>query len=125
MKYLLDTHIFIWAMENKKKLPERIKNEITNPSNIIFISVATVWEIILKTTKKKLRAPKDITGDIAASNFQLLSIQIEHVLEVKKLPLYHSDPFDRILIAQAKTEDLVLITSDPKIWKYNIALVKA
>lgn len=125
MRYLLDTHVFIWAMENKKRLPESIKNEIINPSNTIFVSVATVWELIIKSAKKKLKAPKDIKGDIAASNFQLLSIEIEHVLNVRKLPDIHKDPFDRILITQAKVEKLTLITSDPKIWKYKIPSIKA
>lgn len=125
MRYLIDTHIFIWAMENKKSLSESIKNEITDPNNTVFISVATVWEIIIKNAKKKLKAPKDIKGDIEASNFQLLPIGIEHVLEVKKLLNIHKDPFDRILIAQTKAEGLTLITSDAKIWKYKIPLVKA
>ncbi len=125
MRYLLDTHVFIWAMENKKRLPESIKNEIINPDNTIFVSVATIWEIIIKSAKKKLKAPKDIKSDIASSNFQTISIDVEHVLEVKKLPLYHNDPFDRILIAQARTENLTLITSDEKIWKYELSLIKA
>lgn len=125
MRYLLDTHVFIWAMEKKKRLPESIKNEITNPDNIIFISVATVWEIIIKSAKKKLKTPKDIKGDIAASNFQLLSIEVEHVLGIKELPGIHKDPFDRILISQAKIENLTLITSDEKIWKYKTPLIRA
>lgn len=125
MRYLLDTNVFIWAMENKKSLPESIKNELIDQNNTILVSVATVWEIIIKSAKKKLKTPKDIKGDIVASNFQLLSIEIEHVLEVKKLPDIHKDPFDRILIAQAKVERLTLITSDEKIWKYNLSLVRA
>lgn len=125
MKYLIDTHVFIWAMENKKRLAEDIKQEITNPDNTVFVSIATIWEIIIKSAKKKLKAPKDIKGDIQASNFQLLPIELEHVLEVRKLPDIHKDPFDRIIISQAKAENLTLITSDEKIWKYNIPLIKA
>lgn len=121
--YLLDTHIFIWGMEESIRLSKDIKLKISDPSNKVFISVATVWEIIIKRAKKGLNVPKDIVGGIKASGFQLLSIEVAHVLEVEKLPLYHKDPFDRILIAQAKVENLTLITSDQKFQKYKLALV--
>lgn len=125
MNYLLDTHVFIWAMEDKKRLTEKIKSEISDSRNKVFISVVTVWEMIIKSAKKKLKVPKSIKVDILKGKFQLLPIEIEHVLEVEGLPLYHNDPFDRILIAQAKVEGLIIITADPKIWKYRLSLVKA
>lgn len=124
MRYLLDTQIFIWAMEENKRLSQDTKSKISDPNNKIFVSVATVWEIIIKK-RKGLKVPRDIPAGIQQSNFVLLSIDINHVLEVEELPGIHKDPFDRILIAQAKTENLTLITADPKIWKYNISLIKA
>ena len=124
MKYLIDTHIFIWAMEENKRLPLDIKARISDPNNKVFVSVTSIWEIIIKK-RKGLKVPKDILGGIKKSNFVLLSIDINHVLEVENLPLYHGDPFDRILIAQAKVENLTLITSDEKIWKYNLPMVRA
>lgn len=124
MMYLLDTHVFIWAMEENKRLSQDIKSKISDPDNKIFVSVATVWEIIIKK-RKGLKVPGDIPAGIQKSNFILLSIDINHVLEIEKLPGIHKDPFDRILIAQAKAEGLTLITSDKKIWKYKIALIKA
>ncbi len=121
--YLLDTHIFIWGMEGNAKLPKDIKLKISDPNNKVFVSVATVWEIIIKRAKKGLSIPKDIVGGIKASGFQLLSIEIAHVLEVEKLPFYHKDPFDRILIAQARVENLTLITADQKFKKYKLPLL--
>lgn len=124
MKYLLDTHIFIWAMEKNKRLTQDIKAIISDPNHKVFVSIATVWEIILKK-RKGLKIPKDIVGGIQKSNFILLPIDVNHVLGVEKLPNFHKDPFDRILISQAKAERLTLITCDPKIKKYKLSLISA
>lgn len=125
MKYLLDTHVFIWAMEGSKRLKKDIKNEISNSKNKIFVSVVTIWEISIKRSLKKLKTPFDIEASIKKTDLQIIPIQITHALAVEKLPLHHKDPFDRILISQAKVENLTLITSDQKIWKYNLKLLKA
>ncbi len=125
MKYLLDTHVFIWAMEGSKRLKKDIKNEISNSKNKIFVSVVTIWEISIKRSLKKLKTPFDIEAAIKKTDLQIIPIQITHALAVEKLPLHHKDPFDRILISQARVENLTLITSDQKIWKYNLKLLKA
>lgn len=124
MKYLLDTHTFIWVMERSRRIPKEIEGKISDPRNHVVVSVATVWEIIIKRMKKPLEMPKDILGGINQAGFVLLPIEIAHVLEVEKLPLLHKDPFDRMLISQAKVENLTLITADPKIWEYKIPLIK-
>lgn len=124
MRYLLDTHIFIWWMENKR-LSNKLMNLLNDPENEVYLSVVNVWEIVIKNAKGKIKPPKDIKGGIQNSGFLVLSIEVSHALEVEKLPDYHNDPFDRILIAQAKVEKLTLITSDEKIWRYNLSLVKA
>ncbi len=124
MRYLLDTHIFIWAMEKNKRLTQDIKAKISDPSNDVFVSIITVWEIILKK-RKGLKVPRDIVSGIYKSNFILLSMDVNHVLGVEKLPYIHKDPFDRILVSQALAENLTLITSDAKIWKYKVSLIKA
>lgn len=80
--------------------------------------------MVIKKGKKKLKAPKDIEGGIKASGFSILPIEFFHVLAVEKLPLYHKDPFDRVLVAQSQVENLTLITSDQKIWKYDIDILK-
>lgn len=126
MRYLLDTHLFIWLMEDSRKISPEVKLLLKNSANQVFVSVVTVWEIAIKKSKG-LKIPKDIKGGIARAGFKLLPIEISHALEVEKLPLYrdHKDPFDRMLVSQAKAENLTLITSDQKIWKYKLSLLKA
>lgn len=120
----MDTQIFIWWMEENKKLPANIKSIIDDSVNHILISVITPWEIIIKIKAKKLKVPGNFANFIMNGIFEVLPIQIAHVLEVEKLPLHHKDPFDRILIAQSIVEGLTLITADEKIWKYNLKLLK-
>ncbi len=124
-KFLLDTHIFIWWMEKNKRLSDDLFDLINLSENEIFLSVATVWEIIIKKTKKKLKLSQDIKEAIDRNNFKVLPIEIAHILAIEKMPLIHGDPFDRILISQSKVEDLILITSDEKIWKYDAKILKA
>lgn len=126
MKYLLDTHLFIWAMEDNRRVPGKIKLLLKDPINEILISLVSVWEMVIKKSKGKLKVPKDIAGGVKEAGFKILPIEISHVLGVERLTTYkdHKDPFDRLLIAQAKVENLTLITSDPKIWQYKINLIK-
>lgn len=112
-------------MEENKRLSSGIKSIIDDPINRIFISVIIPWEIVIKIKAKKLHVPINFAESITNGIFEILPVQISHVLGLRKLPLYHKDPFDRILISQTKIENLTLITSDPKIWKYNVSLIKA
>lgn len=125
MRYLLDTHIFIWWMEKNSRLSKDIFSLLNNSQNQIFLSVASVWELVIKKAKKKLKIPKDVEGGIKASGFTPLNIEMLHILGIDKLPMYHNDPFDRIIISQAKVEHLTLITADEKILKYDLSLLKA
>lgn len=125
MKYLLDTHVFIWWMEENRRLSAETKAIIDDPLNDIFISVVTPWEIVIKIKAKKLKVPKNYASYVLNSIFELLPIEISHVLGIEKLPDIHKDPFDRILISQARAENLTLITHDPKIWEYKVPLIKA
>lgn len=125
MRFLLDTHVFIWAMEGSKKLSADIMIKISDPKNEIFISVATIWEIVLKRQAKKMKLAFNPVASIEKTGLKVIPIQIPHVLGIGELPLYHKDPFDRILIAQAIVENLTLVTSDEKIWKYKTSLIRA
>ena len=124
-KFLIDTHIWIWSMEKKKRLSENIFKLLNNPQNSIYISVATIWEMTIKAGRKKLKIPNNIEYVIKSAGFNILPIQLDHILRIKSLPAYHSDPFDRILIAQSQVENLTFITSDQKIWKYKLNILKA
>lgn len=121
-KFLLDTHIFIWWMEGKK-LGANISNLLQNPEGVIFLSAVSVWEMVVKKAKGKLRLPKDWKETIKDSSFEILPINFEHALALEHLPLHHNDPFDRMLVAQVKTEGLTMITADSKMKRYKIPIL--
>lgn len=110
-------------MENNKKVSPQVKTLLQDPGADVFISIASIWEMVIKQTKGQLKIPKGIEGGIESSGLMILPIEISHVLKTGKLPRYHNDPFDRILISQALVENLTLITSDKKIWKYHLKLI--
>lgn len=122
--FLLDTHVFIWLMQADKRINPNLRTLIQDPTNNIFISVATVWEIVIKKGLRKIKVPKDIEGGIKYAGLSIMPIELSHVLYVEDLPVYHKDPFDRILIAQAKVENLTFITHDKQIWKYDVDALK-
>lgn len=124
--YLLDTHLFLWSQIGDRKLVPQIENILTNRANHVFVSVISAWEISIKLRKNpNFRLKTSIKRAFEISDFEVLGISFKHVLELHKLPLYHNDPFDRMLIAQARAEKLTLITADRKIWEYEIPLLKA
>lgn len=121
-RFLLDTHIFIWWMEGKK-LGADISNLLQNPESVIFLSAVSVWEMVVKKAKGKLRLPQDWKKTIKDSRFEILPINLEYALTLESLPLHHNDPFDRMLIAQVKAESLTMITTDSKIKRYKIPIL--
>src|SRR5258708_4653813 len=114
MNYLLDTHIFLWFIDGDKKLSSEFRQIIESGKNVKFLSVASVWEILIKAKLDKLPNLTVPVGSILeqVESFRALDIKLPHVLEIGKLPNIHKDPFDRILIAQAKVENLILLTTD-------------
>ena len=125
MKYLVDTHIFLWWIDNPKRLKDSVRNILEDSKNQILSSVINGVEISIKQKKGKLRLKTTLQEMFEASGFDVLEVNLKHVFGLSKLPLYHSDPFDRILTAQAKVEGLTLITADEKIWKYKVSVMKA
>lgn len=123
MRYLLDTHIFLWWLTEDKKLIAFVRKIIKDPQNQIYVSVVNGWEISIKNRLGKLPLKTTLKECFEISTFEVLNINLDHILTLNKLPLYHSDPFDRMLIAQAKAEKLRLITSDDKIKKYDIKII--
>ncbi|MDB5282091.1 MAG: twitching motility protein PilT [Bacteroidota bacterium] len=123
MNLLLDTHAFIWFVENDKQLPEKTKKEIENEANIIFVSVASLWEITIKLSLGKLvvKSPlKKIIKEVADNGFELLPILPEHLLALNKLEYHHRDPFDRAIIAQSSCEELAIVSIDLAFDSYKI-----
>lgn len=118
MKYLLDTHTFIWSMENSSLLKPETKKIVEDASKTVFISMVTPWEITIKVMLKKLQLNIPITKLFNNLEFEILPIKLDHVLSLLKLAPIHKDPFDRMLVAQSKSEKLKILTSDPKITAY-------
>jgi PIN domain nuclease of toxin-antitoxin system len=123
MKLLLDTHILLWWLNQAQKLSPTEMETIANPDNLVFVSAVTAWEIVIKKMIGKLEAPDDLPAALAANNFLELPITIEHSQKLYRLPLHHQDPFDRMLVAQAMSADLTLMTRDPKLALYNIRII--
>ncbi len=120
MRYLLDTNIFLWWLNDDKKLKQVYRRLISNRDNIVLVSVASAWEISIKQKIGKLNLKSTLQTCFEKYDFEILAITFNHILMLDRLPLYHRDPFDRILIAQAKSENLTLITADPQMKKYNV-----
>ena len=129
MKYLLDTHIFIWWVLDNPKLSDNHKATIANTSNLIYLSSASTWEMIIKSSIGKINLPEQadifIKKQLDLNNFHLLDIKIDHTFEILKLPFIHKDPFDRILISQARYEEMILITDDIEIKKYDVLVAQS
>lgn len=125
MNLLLDTHVLIWALENNSALSESARDAIIDGSNMVFVSSASVWEISIKTAMGKLVVPDNLIEEIAIHRFTQLSINFDHAKLAGELPEIHKDPFDRMLIAQAMTEKLTLITNDSQISNYEVSVLGA
>lgn len=121
MQALLDTHIFLWLMSDSKKLKRQAKRFITE-ADAVFISAASIWEVSIKVALKRLAVnPADLVDAITQAGLVELPITAKHAAKVATLPTYpnHNDPFDRMLVAQALTEPLLLITDDALLAAYG------
>jgi PIN domain nuclease of toxin-antitoxin system len=127
MKYLLDTHIFIRWTLNHPGLSDRAAEIISDPDNLIYVSSASTWEIVIKSSVGKIVLPESpenfIWNQIDINDFNILNIKVAHTLGVLALPMIHKDPFDRILIAQAKSENMIIITDDALIKQYDVKVL--
>jgi PIN domain nuclease of toxin-antitoxin system len=128
MRYLLDTHIVIWAMVGSDKLSDRAYSILQNQDNAFYVSSASVWEVAIK---HRIRpedvpvAPGQMIRFCRDSGIVELPIGFEHAQKVSMLPAYHNDPFDRMLLAQASVEDLLLLSHDRKLPPYGDFVVLA
>jgi PIN domain nuclease of toxin-antitoxin system len=119
MNLLLDTHVFLWFVIQSPRLSKSIYRQIeTTP--VVYISAASLWEIVIKIQLNKLAAdPNELAAKIADSGFQELPVSVLHTLALERLPLHHRDPFDRILVAQAQVEHLRMLTCDASLKPYG------
>jgi PIN domain nuclease of toxin-antitoxin system len=115
MQYLIDTHTFLWFVGNAKELSQTAKKIIEAEQNEIFISIASLWEISIKTAIGKLTIKgkyESVMDDLNDNAIEILPINFAHTVEQNRLPFLHRDPFDRIIISQAMVENLIFISAD-------------
>ena len=122
MRLLLDTHVVLWWLLDDVRLSDETKALIDEEPDV-YLSAASVWEIAIKQGVGKLKEPAGLPERLRDSEFNDLPIRTEHAIVAGRLPLIHRDPFDRILIAQARCEDLTLVTGDPQIRRYDVAVL--
>lgn len=125
MNVLLDTHILLWWLADDPRLSERARQIIADAGNVVYTSSATAWEIAVKQALGKLRAEGNLEQEVREQGFEMLPITFAHAEELMGLPAIHRDPFDRMLVAQARVENLQLLTSDPQIFRYPANVIKA
>lgn len=118
MKLLLDTHVLLWWLDDPAQLSAAARDAIQDGANMVFVSAATAWEIVIKRELGKLNAPDNLDEVLRQCQFTPLVMTVAHALTVQSLPARHRDPFDRMLIAQARAERMTLVTRDPKILEY-------
>lgn len=124
MNLLLDTHVLLWWL-NGATLSKKSLAAIADSNNLVFVSAATIWEIRIKEALNKLAIPETFQDVLSNQPFILLNITHEHAHAIKDLPAYHSDPFDRMLVAQAKAEGFTLVTRDVHLKKYRVPILAA
>lgn len=124
MRLLLDTHVFLWWVDDAPRLSDQARQAIFDQKSECFLSVASCWELAVKVSLGKLRLRESverfIPEQLALNGFRLLPIDFRHVARVEGLPFCHRDPFDRLLVAQAMTEKMVMVTADQKLAEYGV-----
>ena len=119
MKILLDTHLLLWWLEGGSQLPQTARRLVADPENTVFVSAVSLWEIWLKQGLGKLLLPDNFEEALAAELFENLPLTGEQAREVTRLPWLHRDPFDRMLVAQARVSRLRLLTADETVASYG------
>ena len=128
MTLLLDSHAFLWWVEGSRKLGKRARQRIES-AGVVWVSAATVWELAIKTALGRLHlgepAATLVPREMDRSGFQPLGISVSHALDAAALPRHHDDPFDRMLIAQALTDELTIVTADGTFDRYGVPTLDA
>ncbi|OGA30238.1 MAG: twitching motility protein PilT [Betaproteobacteria bacterium RIFCSPLOWO2_02_FULL_65_24] len=122
MQLLLDTHFLLWSMAASRRLPVDVREVLTDPENGVFYSAASIWEIAIKSALRRRDFRVDLPRLLRAlprAGFAELPVSAEHAARVASLPALHKDPFDRLLVAQALVEPLVLLTNDAQLGRYD------
>ncbi len=124
MKLLLDTSVLLWWLDDSPNLTAEAREAIATPRNVVYVSAVTAWEITIKRALGKLDIPENWSEVVRAEPFRRLAVTWEQALDVGSLPNVHRDPFDRLLVAQARVEGLVMVTSDELVTRYDVKTLR-
>ena len=122
MRYLIDTHILLWARSAPDRLSDDMLAILKSPDSDLHVSVATLWECAIKSAMGKLEIPAGF-HQIIAGSYRILGIEVAHLEAHANLPLHHRDPFDRMLIVQAQSHDLTVLTQDGAFARYDVRVL--
>ena len=125
MRLLLDTHALLWWLSDWDEIAETTRDAIADPENEVFVSAVSGWEIAIKKARGRLVAPDNLSAVVEKKHFEHLPLSFEHTERAAVLPPHHRDPFDRMLVAQAQAEGLVLVTRDARIPLYDVPIMPA
>jgi PIN domain nuclease of toxin-antitoxin system len=129
VRLLLDAHALIWWLLDSRRIGARARASIADPRHVVYVSLATIWEIAIKVGLGRLDLPPNLESwlprELAANRIALLPVTLAHTLAVEHLPGHHRDPFDRLLVVQAQAERLTLVTSDATIALYDVPILAA
>jgi len=125
VRLLLDTHVLLWSLSAPTELRADARDKLQDPDNVVLVSTVSAWEMEIKRALGKLRAPSDLAEQVHRRRFTELPLHLRHVRALRDLPPLHRDPFDRMLVAQALADQLVLVTRDPQVRRYPVACVPA
>ena len=124
MEILLDTHMLLWWLTDSPRLSKKARSLIANPANTLIVSAATAWEIAIKQALGKMTMDVSLEQAVREQGFTMLPVTFAHAAETLTLPAIHRDPFDRMLVAQARVENLPLLTVDPHILHYPANVIE-
>jgi PIN domain nuclease of toxin-antitoxin system len=124
MRILLDSHTLLWWMDDPEKLKPAARTAIADPSNLVFASAVSIWELGLKVSKGKLRLPLSFHSLLKENGIESLHFTADHALASTILPPIHGDPFDRALVSQCQIESMTLATRDSILGDYGIAILE-
>jgi len=119
VRLLLDTHVVLWWRQKSRRLDARTTGRIAT-APVVYVSAASAWEVVIKSALGRLALDDPFETHVAAAGFELLAITFAHAEEVGRLPAIHADPFDRMLVAQARVEGLTLVTHDDTLARYDV-----
>jgi PIN domain nuclease of toxin-antitoxin system len=126
MKAILDTHAFLWALAGDERMSRHARDTFAGPTGL-WLSIASVWEILIKVQSGKLNLPRPVgpyvLKKLAENGIEMLPIGVDHLLALEHLPMHHRDPFDRMLICQSMQEKVPIITSDPMFKRYPVEII--